>query len=72
VHESAVIASGTRIENSVIGPGVVVENPIRISNSLIMPGSRVIAAHDIDRQIITAETVIYCHEFKTGSFGDGQ
>lgn len=62
VSSQASVAPGARITNSVIGPGAQVDYPVSISNSLIMPGAHVTGKHDIDWQIITAETVINCSE----------
>lgn len=62
VSDQASVAPGTRIDNSVIGPKAVIENPISISNSLIMPGAHLSGKHDVEWQIITSETVIHCSE----------
>jgi NDP-sugar pyrophosphorylase family protein len=62
ISDKASVPPGTTVVNSVIGPNAVVDYPISISNSLIMPGARVSGKHGIDRQIITSETVIHCSE----------
>ncbi|MCK4548253.1 MAG: NTP transferase domain-containing protein [Candidatus Eisenbacteria sp.] len=41
IPATAVIPDGCTIENSVIGDDVVIENPIRITNSLILPHTHV-------------------------------
>jgi dTDP-glucose pyrophosphorylase len=58
---SAVVApEGTVIENSVIGDGVVVRHPIRITNSVIMPHVVVESTLDLDRVVMDAENSVYC------------
>lgn len=52
--------AGTTIENSVIGDGVVVRHPIRITNSVIMPNVVVDSVHDLDRVVMDAENSVYC------------
>ncbi|MBA3271836.1 MAG: NTP transferase domain-containing protein [Acidobacteria bacterium] len=52
--------SGTRIERSVIGDGVQIHHPIRISNSVIMPNVVVDAKHDLDAVVMDGEHSVYC------------
>ena len=51
---------GTRIENSVVGNGVVIRHPIRISNSVIMPNVVVDASSDLDSVVMDGEHTVYC------------
>lgn len=49
-----------RIENSVLGDGVVVENAIRIMDSVILPNSVVSAHQDLRSVLITPRDVFQC------------
>jgi glucose-1-phosphate thymidylyltransferase len=60
VDDSARLAPGTHVEHSVIGKGVTVANPIRISNSVIMPGVTVHANTDLDSVVMDGEHTVYC------------
>jgi NDP-sugar pyrophosphorylase family protein len=51
---------GTRIERSIVGSGVVIKHPIRISNSVIMPNVVVDAATDLDCVVMDGEHTVYC------------
>jgi dTDP-glucose pyrophosphorylase len=51
---------GTRIERSVIGEGVVIRHPIRISNSVLMPKITVETTHDLDAVVMDGEHSVYC------------
>jgi ADP-glucose pyrophosphorylase len=51
---------GTRIERSVVGDGVVIRHPIRISNSVIMPNVVVDANTDLDSVVMDGEHTVYC------------
>ena len=51
---------GTRIERSVIGEGVVIRHPIRISNSVLMPNITVETNHDLDAVVMDGEHSVYC------------
>jgi ADP-glucose pyrophosphorylase len=44
----------------VIGAGVIIRHPIRISNSVIMPNVVVDAPGDLDSVVMDAEHSIYC------------
>lgn len=61
ISDSAEICPGAQIQNSVIGPEVVIDKPIRVNHSLIMAGTRISGHHDIDWQIITRENLIQCN-----------
>jgi len=60
VDESATLPPGTQIEQSVIGKGVVLQHPIKISNSVIMPGVTVNASTDLDSVVMDGEHTVYC------------
>jgi dTDP-glucose pyrophosphorylase len=60
VDDTAVVAQGAIIEHSVIGKGVVVTHPIRISHSVIMPDVTVHASTDLDSVVMDGEHTVYC------------
>ena len=60
VGERVNAPAGTRIERSVIGDGVTIRHPIRISNSVVMPDVVVEAAHDLDAVVMDGEHSVYC------------
>lgn len=60
IDPSARIHAGARIVDSVIGKDVVVEAPIRIEESVILPGSVVSAGEDLRKTIVSREIVIRC------------
>jgi NDP-sugar pyrophosphorylase family protein len=51
---------GTCIEQSVLGDGVVIRHPIRITNSVIMPNVVVDANTDLDSVVMDGEHTVYC------------
>ncbi len=51
---------GAHIERSVIGSGVVIQHPIRITNSVIMPNVVVDASTDLDSVVMDGEHTVYC------------
>jgi ADP-glucose pyrophosphorylase len=44
----------------VIGKDVVVTHPIRITNSVILPGVMVTASSDLDSVVMDGEHTVYC------------
>ena len=60
VGERVSAPSGTRIERSVIGDGVTIRHPIRISNSVVMPNVVVDSNHDLDAVVMDGEHSVYC------------
>lgn len=60
VAERVVLPAGTRVERSVIGEGVLVRHPIRISNSVILPNVVVDSTHDLDSVVMDGEHSVYC------------
>jgi glucose-1-phosphate thymidylyltransferase len=60
VDPTAVISAGAQIENSVIGAHVQVRHPIRIANSVIMPGIVVDSTTDLDAVVISGEHTVHC------------
>ena len=51
---------GAVIERSVIGDGVTIRHPIRISNSVIMPEVVVDTANDLESVVMDGEHSVYC------------
>jgi dTDP-glucose pyrophosphorylase len=60
VGDNVTAPEGTRIERSVIGEGVVIRHPIRISNSVLMPNITVDTSHDLDAVVMDGEHSVYC------------
>lgn len=60
VDPTAQLASGTQVEHSVIGKHVTVNHPIKITNSVILPGVSVTATTDLDSVVIDGEHTVYC------------
>lgn len=54
------VPDGALIERSVIGDGVTIRHPIRISNSVIMPNVVVDTANDVDSVVMDGEHSVYC------------
>ena len=66
VGDHVTAPEGTRIERSVIGDGVVIRHPIRISNSVIMPNVDVEATSDLDSVVMDGEHLVYCPGIANG------
>ena len=60
VDASVRLPGGTTIERSVIGKGVVIDHPIRITNSVILPGVHVTTSTDLDSVVMDGEHTVYC------------
>ena len=60
IDQTAVLPEGTQIVRSVIGKGVVISHPIKISRSVIMPGVTVTATSDLDSVVMDGEHTVYC------------
>ena len=60
IDPSATLAPGATVDRSVIGKNVTVQHPIRISNSVIMPGVTVTASTDLDSVVMDGEHTVYC------------
>jgi len=60
--DSVEIHPKAQIKNSVLGEFVVIQNPIKITNSVIFPYTNVTSVHDIDRFTITPEHQIDCRQ----------
>jgi dTDP-glucose pyrophosphorylase len=60
IHELVTLPPGARVERSVIGEGVLVRHPIRISNSVILPNVVVDSKHDLDCVVMDGEHSVYC------------
>ncbi len=60
VDESVKMPAGTALDRCVIGRGVTITHPIRISNAVIMPGVTVTAGSDLDSVVMDGEHTVYC------------
>jgi dTDP-glucose pyrophosphorylase len=60
IAASAHLAQGTRVEHSVIGPGVVVTQPLHIVDSVVMADVCLDGRHDLTRVVTDGEHVVYC------------
>jgi dTDP-glucose pyrophosphorylase len=60
VAEDVRMPPGTTVVRSVIGPGVVIDHPIRISNSVILPHVHVTSSSDLDCVVMDPEHSVYC------------
>lgn len=60
IDQSVSFPEGTQIVRSVIGRGVVIRHPIKISRSVIMPGVTVTATSDLDSVVMDGEHTVYC------------
>jgi len=56
------LAPETRVHNSVIGDGVIVDHPITIEDSLLFAGTHVTNSTDIVSTVMTPDDVIVCRE----------
>jgi len=65
VGEHVRMPDGARIHRSVIGEGVLIRHPIRISNSVIMPHVVVDARQDLDCVVMDGEHSVYCPGLET-------
>jgi NDP-sugar pyrophosphorylase family protein len=54
------IHPGATIQNSVLGDGVTVEEPILIKDSLVFPGVRIAAEQDMERKLLTPDVTVDC------------
>lgn len=59
VGEGTRISAGTRIEEAVIGDGVVIEGDPTIRRSLILPGAHVRGASEVVDCVVTPEETLY-------------
>jgi len=60
VDDSVKMPAGTVIDRSVIGKDVIIQHPIRITNTVIMPGVTVSASTDLDSVVMDGEHTVYC------------
>jgi glucose-1-phosphate thymidylyltransferase len=66
IAPSATMPTGTRIDNSVIGDHVIVRHPIRIANSVIMPGVVVDSDTDLDSVVMSGDAAVHCPTITAG------
>ena len=60
VGDGVEMPAGCVIERSVIGDGVVIRHPIRITNAVILPDVVVDSAVDLDSVVMNGEHMVYC------------
>lgn len=60
IGENLDAPAGVTIINSVIGDGVAIRHPIRIANSVILPGVVVDSTTDLDSVVMNSEHSVYC------------
>jgi dTDP-glucose pyrophosphorylase len=60
VADRVTLPPGTVVQRSVIGEGVLVRHPIRVSNSVILPNVVVDVTHDLDGVVMDSEHSVYC------------
>lgn len=60
VDPTAMLAKGAAVDNSVIGARVEVRHPIRITNSVILPGIVVDSTTDLDAVVVSGEHTVHC------------
>lgn len=60
VSASAQVHPGAVLEGAVLGERVVIEHPIRIVNSILLPDTRVSGREDIEDCILSREIKIHC------------
>jgi glucose-1-phosphate thymidylyltransferase len=60
IGERVTLPEGARVERSVIGDGVTVRHPIRITNCVIMPNVVVTSHQDLDSVVMDGEHSVYC------------
>src|SRR5262245_61392326 len=60
VDGSVTAPQGVGIANSVVGPGVRIRHPIRITNSVIMAGVEVESSVDLDAVVMSREHIVQC------------
>jgi dTDP-glucose pyrophosphorylase len=60
VAERVSLPAGTKVERSVIGDGVLVRHPIRVTNSVILPNVVVDVKHDLDGVVMDSEHSVFC------------
>lgn len=60
VGERVTLPPGTQVVRSVIGEGVLVRHPIRITNSVILPNVVIDSKHDLDGVVMDGEHSVFC------------
>lgn len=60
IAPTAKIHADAAIERSSVGDGVVISQPVRIRDSVILPGSRITRAAEISNMIVSPETWYQC------------
>ena len=60
VGDHAVLHPGARVEGSVLGDHVVVDQPIEIRDSLVLANTRISSSQPVERMVLTPELAIDC------------
>lgn len=60
VGENVQLPAGSVVDGSVIGDNATFAYPIRITNSLVFPGTRVSETHDLDHVVVHGENIMQC------------
>lgn len=61
VDPDVTVPAGADLAGSVIGAGVTFAHPLRLTNSLVFPGSRLSHAGEHDHIIVHGDSIIQCH-----------
>ncbi|MBN1552598.1 NTP transferase domain-containing protein [bacterium] len=64
IGENSYIPANTEINSAVIGNNVIIQNPIKIRNALIMPNTTLETFQDLENVIVTSDNIIHCPIFK--------
>lgn len=60
VADSARLAEGVRLEGAIVGDNVLVDHPILVKNTVLLPGTHVTEAEDLEDCIVSHEAKIRC------------
>jgi NDP-sugar pyrophosphorylase family protein len=60
ISKSARVHGGAKLEGAVLGDDVVVEHPIRVINSILLPGTHIVDREDIVDCVVSKDLRIHC------------
>ncbi|MEO6709007.1 MAG: sugar phosphate nucleotidyltransferase [Planctomycetota bacterium] len=60
ISPSARVHAGATLEGAVIGDDVVIDNPIRVINSILLPGTHIEGREDVIDSVVLKELRIHC------------
>jgi dTDP-glucose pyrophosphorylase len=63
VDRDASVHPGAALRGAVVGRDAKIETPVRITDTVVFPNSKVVSKHHLDRMIITPDNVIDCRTF---------